>query len=39
MHETLIKYINNHSSTPLTETEIEMIKETLSRIRSRAVRK
>jgi len=27
MHETLIKYINNHSSTPLIETEIEVIKD------------
>jgi CRP-like cAMP-binding protein len=27
MHESLIKYINNHSSTPLIETEIEVIKD------------
>lgn len=27
MHETLIKYIKEHSSTPLTETEIEVIQD------------
>ena len=27
MHESLIAYIKNHSTTPLTETEIEVIKE------------
>ena len=27
MHESLIKYIKGHSITPLTETEIEVIRE------------
>ena len=27
MHESLIQYIRDHSSTPLTETEIEVIKD------------
>jgi CRP-like cAMP-binding protein len=27
MHETLLTYIRDHSTTPLTETEIEVIKE------------
>jgi CRP-like cAMP-binding protein len=27
MHESLIKYIKEHSTTPLTETEVEVIKE------------
>jgi hypothetical protein len=26
MHESLITYIRNHSTTPLTENEIEVIK-------------
>src|SRR5215213_10895301 len=28
MHEALFKYINTHSSTPLTESEMEVIKNT-----------
>ncbi|HYV92562.1 MAG TPA: Crp/Fnr family transcriptional regulator [Chitinophagales bacterium] len=28
MHESLIKYINNYATTPLTESEIELIKNT-----------
>jgi CRP-like cAMP-binding protein len=27
MHESLIKYIKDHSATPLTETEIEVVRE------------
>src|SRR6201988_3021907 len=27
MHESLIKYIKDHSTTPLTETEIEVVRE------------
>src|SRR6266540_3724893 len=28
MHEALIKYINSYATTPLTESEIELIKNT-----------
>lgn len=28
MHESLIKYINSYSSTPLTESQVELIKST-----------
>ena len=28
MHESLIKYINSYSSTPLTDSEVELIKNT-----------
>jgi CRP-like cAMP-binding protein len=35
MHESLITYIKNHSTTPLTETEVEVIKDvfTLKKLR------
>jgi CRP-like cAMP-binding protein len=37
MHESLIKYIKDHSSTPLTEADIEVIKDVFvpKRIRKR----
>jgi CRP-like cAMP-binding protein len=28
MHESLIKYINNHAASPLTDTEMEVVKNT-----------
>src|SRR6478752_10388735 len=37
MHESLIAYIKNHSTTPLTETDIEVIEDVFvpKRIRKR----
>src|SRR5256885_13990923 len=37
MHEALFKYIKTHSSTPLTESEMEVIKNTFipSKLRKR----
>ena len=37
MHDALIAYIKNHSTTPLTETDIEVIKDVFipKRIRKR----